>query len=519
MPCTLEPKDTPLSTPDLHLLEAPPPEERRDEPPQDRSAEMAVLGSLLADPKTHAEVTAILEPRDFYLPRHEIIYATIVQAYQDLDPADPIAIADRLRATGVLKRAGGAAYLHQLAQGVPITTNATFYADIVKERATMRRLLEAGTRIVQMATAEGEGDAHDIVARASLEVLRVAESAVNTDDPVVHAWEPYDLTEILIVGDNPEQPTVLARADGVCLFYPGAFHSVAGEPESGKSWIADLACAQELKAGADCTYVDFEDRAGRVVGRLLALGVPPERIAQRFHYIRPMSPLDPVGRAHLDKAAASSSLVVLDGVTEAMTLHGLSIDAQDDAAKFIHMFPKRLADLGPAVVQIDHVVKNADAQGRFAIGAQHKLAGLDGAAYIVKVIEPFARGKLGRARISISKDREGAVREQANGHTIGELVIDSTGPTLVVTIEPPHTTSRSDDGSFRPTILMDRCSRFLESNPGSSGKQVEAGVSGKQTAKRDALRILVLEGYVTSENGPRGAILYTSVNPFREDNA
>jgi len=506
-----------VSTPDLYVLEAPPPDEPHDPAPQDRQAEMAVLGSLLADPKITAEVTALLQPRDFYLPRHEIIYAALVDAYRALDPTDPIAIADRLRASGVLKKAGGAAYLHQLVQGVPITANATYYADMVKERATMRRLLEAGTRIAQMATSDGQGEPHDIVARASAMIVAVAEGATHSDDPALHAWEPYDLEEILAVGDNPEQPTVLARQDGICLLYPGAFHSVAGEPESGKSWIALLAAAQELRAGASVTYVDFEDRAGRVVGRLLSLGVTPERILKRFHYIRPMSPLDPVGRAHLDQAAANSSLVVLDGVTEAMTLHGLSIDAQDDAAKFIHMFPKRLADLGPAVVQIDHVVKNADNQGRFAIGAQHKLAGLDGAAYIVKVIEPFARGKVGRARITVSKDREGAVREQANGHTIGELVIDSTGATLSCLIEAPAHASRNDDGTFRPTILMERCSRFLETNPGSSGKQVEAGVSGKQTAKRDALRILTIEGFVTTEPGPRGAVLYTSVNPYRED--
>jgi hypothetical protein len=481
--------------------------------PQNREAEQAVLGSMMMSRTTILDVTRDLQPKDFYRPAHEMIYTVNVDMDSADKPVDAITVGDELQKRGILRRCGGQVYLHELvAHALP--ANAPYYAEVIHDAAVRRRLAEAGQKITQLALTEG--DSTDVInaAEAELEaVLLVRDQGVQKE----HPWAVHDLAEVVVNGDDTQETRILQRSDGFALLYQGSFHSLAAEPESGKSWAAMIGCAQELCAGERVTYVDWEDRPGRIVSRLKLLGVPDQVIVERFRYIRPIAPIDQIGHSLLDHAAVTSTLVVLDGITEAMTLQGLDLNSQNDVAHFIHAFPKRLSDLGPAVLQIDHLPKTTEDGNRFAIGAQHKLAGLDGAAYMMKVIEPFGRGKTGRARLTVAKDREGYVREQAVGHTIGELVLESHGDQLMAYIEPPRSATRSSDGTFRPTILMEKVSRYVELNPDSSGNQIITAVQGKRSGLQDALRILVLESYLNSEPGPRGSVLYRSLNVYRQD--
>jgi hypothetical protein len=158
-------------------------------------------------------------------------------------------------------------------------------------------------------------------------------------------------------------------------------------------------------------FVDFEDSAFAVLTRLRDLGVDDELIASRFHYVRPTEPL--TDEAWLDLApilGKAPALAVLDGVSEAMVLHGLELERNTDVAQFIAMLPRRLAGCGAATVWLDHVAKAKETRGRFALGAQHKLAGLDGAAYVFEPLRPFGRGIDGASTITVSKDRSGFVR-------------------------------------------------------------------------------------------------------------
>jgi hypothetical protein len=486
-------------------------------PPQDRDAERAVLGAMLRDPDTITTVWDIIQADDFYHPRHELIAAELYTARARLEPTDHVSIVDRLRKSKNLTRAGGPAYIHELYNGALITTNADYHADIIRRHAERRRLIETGTRIAALGWSEHADNIADAVTQATTQLATIVRPIPGLDTPT-HPWEPVDLTDILENGEDEEQPTVLARTDGVRLLYPAAIHAVAGEPESGKTWVGLEACRQELLAEHDALYVDWEDRAGRVVARLIQLGVPKALIRERFHYIRPMTALDPIGAAHLDRWAERSTVCIIDGITEAMTIHGLSLMDNEDAAKFLHLLPRRVADLGPAVLQIDHVVKDSDRQGRWAIGAGHKLAGLDGAQYGIKIAEPFGKGKAGRARITIGKDRPGSVREHAKGSVIAELVLDSTQHVhaLTLRLDEPTGTPRGDDGEARPTYLMEQVSRVIERTPGLTGRGVEELVKGKRDYIRLALKTLVIESYVlTEQNGQ--AVHYTSNIPFRKD--
>ncbi len=97
------------------------------------------------------------------------------------EPADPITVAAELTKRGEITKVGGASYLHTLVQTVPTAANAEYYAEIVHERAVLRRLVEAGTRITQMGYA-ADGDVDEIVNTAQAEIYAVTEQRTTEDD-------------------------------------------------------------------------------------------------------------------------------------------------------------------------------------------------------------------------------------------------------------------------------------------------------------------------------------------------
>lgn len=166
------------------------------------------------------------------------------------------------------------------------------------------------------------------------------------------SWMCVDITDALDGTWTPPEPTIGRRSDGVGLFYPGKKHPVSSESEAGKTWFALAASRDEIIADNHVVYVDFEDDYGPVVGRLInPLGLDPKQIKQFFHYIRPESAIDLHPgiadlQAVLDRYAPT--LAIVDGVTEAMTLHNLNPLDNADCAKFGRMLPRRLAESGAA---------------------------------------------------------------------------------------------------------------------------------------------------------------------------
>src|SRR4051794_432075 len=100
-----------------------------------------------------ADVVEVLRGVDFYRPAHETLFDAIVDLYGRGEPADAVTVADQLTKRGQLLKLGGGSYIHDLLAAVPLAANAGFYADIVRTKATLRRLGDAATRIAQLATA------------------------------------------------------------------------------------------------------------------------------------------------------------------------------------------------------------------------------------------------------------------------------------------------------------------------------------------------------------------------------
>ena len=117
------------------------------QPPQDLAAEQSVLGGMLLSKDAIADVLERLRPGDFYRPNHQQIYDAILDLFGQGEPADAVTVAAELDRRGLLRRVGGAPYLHTLIATVPTAANAGYYAGIVAEKAVLRRLVEAGTRV------------------------------------------------------------------------------------------------------------------------------------------------------------------------------------------------------------------------------------------------------------------------------------------------------------------------------------------------------------------------------------
>src|SRR5450759_3499023 len=347
----------------------------------------------------------------------------------------------------------------------------------------------------------------------------------------VPSWQPVDLSTYLDGTHKPTVPTLLARTDGVCLLYLGLIHSLHGESESGKSLVAQYLAAQQIMAGNDVLFIDFESDAGTVTERLLMLGATPQAIRDHFTYIRPE--VDPRALAELpawhSMLARSYVLAVIDGVTDSLGVFGYSTKDNDEVAAWMRVLPKNIANrTGAAVAVIDHVTKDNDSRGRFAIGAQAKMSGLTGAGYTVEVAEALGRGLRGVIVLRVGKDRPGYVRGESGPmrksdrtQEAARITVDSTvdPDRPVVTVEP----WRGSDGLgfearlFRLTGFMERISEALEASTGPmSFRSIDTLVSGKQAHVVTALDSLVAEGYVTRRDGPRNSKMHTSDKTYRQ---
>ncbi|MEU4566143.1 replicative DNA helicase [Micromonospora sp. NPDC023956] len=230
---------------------SPPPAQRDGHfdktPPQDVAAEQCVLGGMLLSKDAIADVVEILKTHDFYRPIHATIFDTILEIYGRGEPADPITVAAALADSGDLVRIGGAPYLHSVIASVPTAANAAYYARIVAERAVLRRVVEAGTRIVQLGygtAAGGSRDVDDVVDLAQQAIYDVTEKRVTEDFAVLADMLQPTLDEIEAVGAQggvmTGVPTGFSDLDRLLNgLHPGQLIIVAGRPGLGKALALD----------------------------------------------------------------------------------------------------------------------------------------------------------------------------------------------------------------------------------------------------------------------------------------
>jgi len=244
--------------------------------PHDLVAEQSTLGGmLLSADVVHAILgEGSLKPRDFYAPKHEIIFSAIESLANHGEPTDVITLSAELVKLGKLATVGGAEYLHELTAVVPTAASANYYAKIVREKAILRRLIEAGTRIAQRGY-DGEGEIDELVNTAQSEIYSVADDSTGADYVRLS-------TALQIAADEIEQvqknqglagvPTGFTKLDkDTNGLHPGQLVIIAARPGLGKSTLAlDIAREAAIKNKMATAIFSLEMSTTEITMRLLS---------------------------------------------------------------------------------------------------------------------------------------------------------------------------------------------------------------------------------------------------------
>jgi hypothetical protein len=337
------------------------------------------------------------------------------------------------------------------------------------------------------------------------ELVSIASAEVEASEP--GDWEPRSL--IALSTRPPEPPTV---GD---LFYPRRRHVVSGEYECGKSWLLLCVAAAELLAERGVVWVDADDMGdGAILERLRQLGVPDDRVHTHFGYLRPADALTADGWRRVEKFIyrMNARLAVFDAFNPMLALHGLDPAKTPDVERFYTTVVDPFRRAGCAAVALDHVVKNPEASRRYSYGSERKASGAE--VHIgLTVVDAFGRGKTGRAKLTVHKDRPGFLTRPSPGL----LVVKSDPDDGRCSWHVAADTSVTDGGEFRPTGLMEKVSRYLEAaSAPRSRTQIEEAVTGRATYKRLAIDLLVAEGFAAESPGDRKARMVRIERVFRE---
>lgn len=489
---------------------APPPHTALD-------AERAVLGAMLLTPTVIPDVTAHITGADYYQPRHETIHTAILDLHTAGTTPDAITVTTELQRRGDLTAIGGAPYLHALAGDVPIPGNAGHYATTVRDAARLRRAATIITK-AKHALDQGTPDQVDVVLGNLIEVvnhetLHFGPSTTNTG--------LKDLGWLLTTGQAPQipPPTWCRRTDDTALFYAGKVNGVFGDPEAAKTWLAQIAGIEALNSGGTFAMIDVDHNGqDHTTARLLLLGARPEHIADpdRFRYYEPED-AEQLRAAVDDITNRAPDVLLVDSLGEIFPMLGVNTNDGDEISTAMRLVCTRPANAGSCVITIDHLPKGADARATgYAIGSIAKKRMIRGSYIRAEVRQQPVPGGIGRVTLRIEKDTAGELRKSSGGGYAGTLTLDSTLDHTTTWSIGREEAPKNDDGSFRPTALMEQISRYIETNDQCTFTEIKDAVVGKDKWLRTAIELLLTEGFISRLDGARRAKLHHSIAQYRE---
>ncbi len=383
-------------------------------------------------------------------------------------------------------------------------------AQALEVRDLLLRATGIGSHEIEIVQAAEGKDTYDhFEAGFGIEEFELVNEAqvLGQQEETPDSWRAQDLNGL------PEQPPIPPNLGNTHLVYPGKRHVFSGPPESAKTLAAYCVLIQVVRMGGSAVLIDFEMGAYDARQRLRELGATPLEIKQ-IAYVEPEEKASPERVAPL--IALEPSLVVIDAAAGVYALEGLDDNKRGDVEKISSLYIRAFWRAGIATILLDHVVKDTESRGRFAIGSERKLGGADvhfGFEVVGK--QAISRGGKGKYKITTHKDRGGYLKR---GH-LADLDLTSDPDTHAITwafSEPVVTTD--DEGHFRYTIQMERISRHLEIAVGPlTVNQIKDDVTGQGKQLGAALDALVSEGYVSREDGPGSSKLHTARKPYRRD--
>jgi hypothetical protein len=265
------------------------------------------------------------------------------------------------------------------------------------------------------------------------------------------------------------------------------------------------------RTGHTGILIDFEMGSRDAKKRLQELGATPDEI-DLIPYLEPDIPATPSRLKVL--VDLQPQLVVIDAAAGAYQAEGLDDNKRADVERFSRLYVGAFWLAGIATIIIDHVVKNIEGRGKFAIGSERKLGSSD-VHLGFDTIQPISRGTSGRYKLTTHKDRGGCLKR---GH-IADLELKSDPDTNNITwtfTEPQPTTAEA--GYFRPTHLMEKVSIYLEMQTDPVTRTtIKDALGGRAEYVVKAIEALVTEDFAAETNGPRQSKLVSSKRRYRED--
>ncbi|MGZ7497621.1 replicative DNA helicase [Corynebacterium sp. ZY180755] len=247
------------------------------QPPHDNEAEQGVLGAMLLSPDVVTEVIEVLSVEDFYRPAHQLIFEAIIDLFSENKEIDPVLVSARLDRAHNLERVGGAPYLHTLISSVPTAANASFYAEVVAEKGLLRRLVDAGTRVVQLGYEGSEGaEVEAVIDMAQQEVFAINKKSSTEDYSILADIIQPTMDELDELSENGGLamgiPTGFIDLDNLTNgLHGGQMIIVAARPGVGKSTIAlDFVRSCAIKHNKGAVIFSLEMSKSEIAMRLLS---------------------------------------------------------------------------------------------------------------------------------------------------------------------------------------------------------------------------------------------------------
>ncbi|WP_418219425.1 replicative DNA helicase [Clostridium formicaceticum] len=244
-------------------------------PPHSIEAEQSILGSMLMDKESIIVILEIIKPEDFYKEAHKEIFEAIYTLFNREEPVDLITLTEELKRRGTLEAIGGIPYINSLSEGVPITANAKYYADIVEEKATLRRLIRSSEEIINLSF-NPDMEVPQVLELAQKHIYDISQNRHQEGFTPIKTVLSQTFDKIEELYENKKSITGLTTGFADLDKKLSGFHKsdlvlVAARPAMGKSAFSlNLAQNAAIKASASVAIFSLEMSKEQLMLRMLA---------------------------------------------------------------------------------------------------------------------------------------------------------------------------------------------------------------------------------------------------------
>jgi len=245
-------------------------------PPHDIDAEKALLGAVMIKTNGLIDVADVVFPDMFYVEKHKIIYSAMIQLQKKHEPVDIVSLSTELRLTNSLDSIGGVTYLSDILGGVPMSTNAEFYAKTIVDKYKLRNLARAGEEIVELGFTD-TSDTNKTIEEATSKLLNMGIDTSREDTDIGAIMSEFDNTQEEFKKKQFSEGKLIGIPCGISKIdtaidglRPGHFWSIAGYTSSGKTQLL-LNVLNSLISNHPVTFFSLEMSKADIISRLLGI--------------------------------------------------------------------------------------------------------------------------------------------------------------------------------------------------------------------------------------------------------